>query len=273
MWSLLLLVGANAGGRAADGTAAAAGTAVPLPRAHAHNDYEHARPLLDALDHGFCSVEADIHLVEGRLLVAHDRAQVDPTRTLQALYLDPLRARVKRNGGRVHSTVPECLLLIDLKTEAELTYRALRAVLLGYTNMLTRFGPNGVETNAVTVILSGNRPRAMLAAEPVRYAAHDGRLADLASHDPPALTPLISDNWSQHFAWRGGSAMPEGERQKLRHYVGQAHQAGRRIRFWGTPQRPDVWEELYVAGVDLLNADDLAALRDFLRARAAQAPD
>ena len=35
-----------------------------LERAHAHNDYEHPRPLFDALDHGFKSVEADIWLVE-----------------------------------------------------------------------------------------------------------------------------------------------------------------------------------------------------------------
>src|SRR5262249_1980163 len=32
----------------------------PLIHAHAHNDYEHTRPLFDALDQGFCSVEADI---------------------------------------------------------------------------------------------------------------------------------------------------------------------------------------------------------------------
>ena len=33
------------------------------PVAHAHNDYEHARPLHDALARGFGSVEADIWLV------------------------------------------------------------------------------------------------------------------------------------------------------------------------------------------------------------------
>src|SRR2546426_4129702 len=74
----------------------------PLVRAHAHNDYEHARPLLDALDHGFCSIEADVWLVEGKLLVAHDRNKVKPDRTLQALYLDPMRERVRRNGGGVY---------------------------------------------------------------------------------------------------------------------------------------------------------------------------
>ena len=39
----------------------------PLLHAHAHNDYEHQRPLYDALDHGYCSVEADIFLVADKL--------------------------------------------------------------------------------------------------------------------------------------------------------------------------------------------------------------
>src|SRR5258708_18978619 len=54
---------------------------VPLTRVHAHNDYEHKRPLFDALDDGFCSVEADIFLVDGQLLVAHTRTSVKPGRT------------------------------------------------------------------------------------------------------------------------------------------------------------------------------------------------
>ncbi len=35
-----------------------------LVRAHAHNDYRHRRPLLDALDHGFMSVKADVPICE-----------------------------------------------------------------------------------------------------------------------------------------------------------------------------------------------------------------
>ena len=72
---------------------------VPLARAHAHNDYDHTRPLFDALDCGFASIEADIHLVDGMLLVAHDKEDIRPERTLQSLYLDPLRKRIKGNGG------------------------------------------------------------------------------------------------------------------------------------------------------------------------------
>ena len=77
---------------------AAQGVPLALPAAHAHNDYLHKRPLLDALAQGFCSVEADIFLVDGALLVAHERASLDKRKTLKALYLDPLLERRRRNS-------------------------------------------------------------------------------------------------------------------------------------------------------------------------------
>ena len=86
--------------------AVSAADVVPLEKAHAHNDYEHERPLEDALAEGFCSVEADIWLVDGALLVAHDRDEVKDGRTLERLYLDPLKARVEANGGRVYPGGP-----------------------------------------------------------------------------------------------------------------------------------------------------------------------
>jgi hypothetical protein len=49
-----------------------------LARAHAHNDYERDEPLSDALAQGFSSVEADVWLVDGKLLVAHDLEQATP---------------------------------------------------------------------------------------------------------------------------------------------------------------------------------------------------
>ena len=174
----------------------------PLTRAHAHNDYEHTRPLFDALEHGFCSIEPDIWLVDGKLLVAHDRDKARPERTLQALYLDPLRERVHRNGGRLYPAGPPAMLLIDVKSDAEKTYTALREVLKQYADMLTIFREGSVQTNAITVIISGNRAEKTMAAETIRYAAVDGRLEDLDSNAPSSLIPLVSDNWSKVFKWQ-----------------------------------------------------------------------
>src|SRR6266478_10172770 len=134
----------------------------PLIHGHAHNDYMHTRPLLDALDQGFCSVEADIFLIDGKLLVAHTRSTTSPERTLQALYLDPLRERIKKNGGRVYPNGPEVTLLIDLKTDWRTIYPVLRGVLKKYADILSTFRDNKKETNAVIAILTGNR-------SPVRF--------------------------------------------------------------------------------------------------------
>ena len=249
---------------------------VPLPRAHAHNDYEHPRPLLDALGHGYGSVEADVHLVDGELLVAHDPDEVVPGRTLEALYLNPLRERIGQGGGQVYpESKLSLILLIDIKTDGEATYRALRDVLRGYDEILTAFTLTSVERGAVTAIISGNRPRALMEAEELRYAAYDGRLGDLASPAPasPAFMPLVSSNWSAITAWQGEGALPDSAQTRLAETVAAAHAQGKILRFWATADRPEVWDVLWEAGVDLLGADDLSGLQTFLLARgAAPAP-
>ena len=239
----------------------------PLYRAHAHNDYLHARPLADALAHGFRSVEADVWLTNGALLVAHDFKDASAERTLEKLYLDPLRAFVKTNDAS-RGQQPPITLLVDVKSPAEPTYSALKKVLAGYTDILTAFKAAGIQTNAVMVIISGNRAETTMREEPIRWAAVDGRLPDLENNPPVALFPLISDTWTKYFQWRGQGPLPEEERTKLRALVSQAHRQGRVIRLWAAPDNEAGWKELFEAGVDLLNTDKLAEMESFLGARA-----
>ena len=239
----------------------------PLPQAHAHNDYYHKRPLLDALDQGFCGVEADIFLIDGKLLVGHSKSELKPERTLQKLYLDPLRQRVRKNGGKVYAGAPEDLeftLLIDIKSEGEATYRALAKVLAEYSDILTEVRGKEVTRRAVTAVISGNRAKEVIAASDPRYAGIDGRLSDLDSKQAASLMPLISDRWGSHFKWRGSGKMPAEERRKLDEIVQKAHANGQRVRFWATPEKETMWKQLQLAGVDLINTDDLEGLKTFL---------
>ncbi|MFF9286252.1 phosphatidylinositol-specific phospholipase C/glycerophosphodiester phosphodiesterase family protein [Streptomyces griseosporeus] len=245
----------------------------PLWKAHAHNDYEHARPLLDALDHRFGSVEADIYLVGDQLLVAHDPEDLDPARTLESLYLDPLAARVRAHHGSVYRGYREPLqLLIDIKTEGASTYLELDRHLARYRHLFTTYAHGRVHPGAVTAVVSGDRAaRAPMEAQTVRRAFYDGRLADLGGPAPASFAPLISDNWTLNFTWQGVGPFPDAERQKLRAIVGQAHARGQRVRFWATPDTPGaardaLWTELLAADVDHLNTDDLAGLESFLDA-------
>lgn len=237
----------------------------PLARTHAHNDYEHNRPLFDAFDCGFCSVEADIWLVGDQLLVGHTPFAIKKERTLEKLYLDPLRVLAKANDGKVYPKGPAFHLMIDIKTDAKDTYAALAKVLASYADILTVTRDGKTEAKAVTVVISGSRDVKAITDQKTRYAAIDGRPADLDGDTPAHLIPWISDSWKVHFKWDGTGAMPEAERKKLRELVAKAHKQGRKVRFWATPETVEVWKELLAADVDFLNTDKLAELEKFLR--------
>jgi hypothetical protein len=244
--------------------ARAAAAPIPVSFGHAHNDYLHARPLANALQAGFPSVEADIHLVDGALLVAHDLELTRSDRTLQSLYLDPLRARAASNQGRILPDGAVFILLIDIKSEADSTYQTLAPVLEQYRDILTRFTPDSTHTNSVTVILSGNRPLQRVAQASERFAAIDGRLSDLDSLPSLHVMPLISDRWSAHFQWAGEGALPAEEAAKLEAWVQAAHRQGRWLRFWAIPDHEQGWRVMRQAGVNLINTDRLNDLQRFL---------
>jgi hypothetical protein len=145
------------------------------------------------------------------------------------------------------------ILLIDVKTEAAATWRAVDAALAEYPDLAGK----------VRFIISGNRDRDSLAASPHR-AAMDGRSEDLADASTADWIPLVSDNWAKFFTWRGEGEFPAAERAKLGDLVTRAHAQHRHLRFWNTPDRPEVWRMLRDAGVDIIGTDHLAELRRFL---------
>src|SRR5882672_9552941 len=108
----------------------------PFPEAHAHNDYEHKRPLLDAIHYGFTSVEADIYLIDGKLLVSHVRP-IFKAVSLEQLYLAPLDSLLTLNHGKVYPGYEgPFYLMIDIKSEGESAYAALKASLRRYPSLI-----------------------------------------------------------------------------------------------------------------------------------------
>ena len=248
---------------------------IPLPdgstHGHAHNDYEHKRPLLDALEHGFTSIEADIHVLDGQLYVAHDKEDIDPSRKLTSLYLDPLQAFLKKNKSVWAKGTP-CFLFIDIKSDADSTLTLLEPLLRRYKSMLSECTGTGGIQRAVTVVLTGNRPVERMKNQTKRFAALDGRMEDLDKNESRLLIPIISGKWGDFFTWHGQGPMPAKEHSRLLDLVRKAHQSGRRIRFWATDvaageDQAVLWSVLYNAGVDLINTDKLEALRAFLLAQ------
>ena len=260
-----------------------------LPRTHSHNDYSRPRPLLDALSHGFTSVEADIFLVGTELRISHDRVKDwAAVPTLQQLYLDPLKrlAAARKNAG-IYPDGKPMTLLIDIKTEADPTYQRLHEVLAEYQfahpGLFTDYarhddGGYGVTSGAINVIISGNRPRDAMARQALRYAAYDGRRADIGPDvkpdDGPEFVAWISDNWNEVFKdlppWDGTGEMPPAMKRRVAEMAAQVHAEGKMLRFWNVPKDSvPAWAALYDAGVDVLNTDDLPGLAAYVKSRLA----
>ena len=239
-----------------------------LSFAHSHNDYERKRPLAEALENGFCGVEADVWFIDGELRVAHDRDKALAGRTLEKLYLAPLHERWKTNGGFIQKGASHFMLLIDVKSAAVPTTEAVLRSLRPYGEMLSRFSTNQLNPGAVSVILSGNRDAAtVLGQSPASLASLDGRLPDLTNGLPSTIMPLVSESWQKVFQWRGKNPLPSDESAKLSGFIKLAHQQNRRLRFWASPDAPEAWRTFHAAGLDWINTDHPAEVqREFSNA-------
>lgn len=238
----------------------------PIPSAHAHNDYEHNRPLLDALDHGFTSVEADLHLIEGRLYVAHERPkELSRTPLFEDIYLAPLKKRVSDNNGRVYPGYKESFfLMVDFKTNGTDTYKALVEVLRKYADMLSIVDTEDTDIKPITVFISGNRPIQELLDDRPKYAGLDGRPADLKMSYDSSIMPVVSENYWRFLSWRGEGKVNKKELRNLKLFIKEAHDQGKKVRLWAAPDTPACWEFLLALNVDLINTDKLEEFAAFM---------
>ena len=100
------------------GLQAGAQQAYSAGNGHSHNDYNQKIPFLQAYYAGMGSVEADVFLRNGKLMVAHEQDAINPLNTLDKLYLQPIAELMAKNRGRIDADTGRRLqLLVDIKEE------------------------------------------------------------------------------------------------------------------------------------------------------------
>jgi len=261
-----------------------------VPKAiHSHNDYWRQVPLLTALSYGVSSVEADVWLVDGMLFVGHEEAALTPNRTFESLYVNPLMQILEmqnpRNQFTVNQTTPNGVfdtdsglplqLLVDIKTDGVATLPFVLQALqpLRSKGYLTTFANGTLKTSAITVVGTGNSPLEGVKALNPRDYFFDAPLTQLT--DPslnttwdPTLSPIASTDWDVAVGWNGIGNISDAQLGNLTKFVQDAHAVGIKARYWDLPGWPigarrAVWNQLALAGVDWLNADDLKAAARF----------
>jgi len=230
--------------------------------AHSHNDYEQKTPFYLAYNAHFGSIEADIWAVEGKLFVAHNKSEITPARSLDQLYLQPIVALFKKNGGKAWNDSPASFqLLIDLKTGVEPTLSLLVEQLKKYPEV---FDPSN-NKNAIRVTITGNRPDPSKFKDYSEFISFDGNVSLKYDKEQLRRVALYSENLGNFTRWKGTDAIPEKEETRLKQIIDSVHGIGKGIRFWNAPDSPEAWKKLMSLKVNYINTDHIPELSSFLK--------
>ena len=230
--------------------------------AHSHNDYEQKSPFFTAYNAHFGSIEADIWAVNGVLYVAHDSADIKPSRTLESLYLQPIVKLFRQNGGKAwknHASTFQ--LLIDLKTGTEPTLSLLVKLLGKYPDV---FGLNANKIG-VPVVITGNRPNPSDFEQYPLNISFDGHLDLRYDNSQLKRVALFSEDLEVFTLWKGKTSIPQKEEKRLTQIIDSVHGLNKKIRFWDAPDTPDSWKTLMNLKVDYLNTDHIQQLETYLQ--------
>jgi alkaline phosphatase len=219
----------------------------------AHNDYERAQPFHTAYNLQVGYIEADIFLIDNKILVAHHKNEIKPERTLETLYLKPLQRQVHKNGGFVYSDRKASLtLMIDLKTPGPETLKALVAALEYYRDLIS--------CPTLQIMISGNIPDPAHWDEYPSYIYFDGRPEIPYTAEQIRRISMISTNFGSHVKWDGRNKISDADRKKIADLVDLAHSKGKKFRFWATPDFEGAWKELLDLQMDVIVTDKVEAL-------------
>lgn len=213
------------------------------PWLHSHNDYHQDVPFWKAYSCNFQSIEVDLFLKNGKLYATHDEKEIIENRTIQTLYLDPLQKAYKTGLGN-HG---ELQLLIDFKSEAYSTLKALIKVLRKY--------PDLIQNNNIKFVISGNRPKAEDYKNYPDYIWFDYQSLDPIPTNDYSKVALISLGFTKYAKWNGKQPMDSIIYHHLETMVKQAHSYNKPFRFWAFPDTELAWETCVNLGIDFVNTD------------------
>ena len=154
----------------------------------------------------------------------------------------------------------EIYLFVDIKSDGLKAIQKLEEIIAPYKYFLSYVEKDSLHKKAVSIIISGNRPKDYIAKQEKRYFFIDGRLSDIGENLNSNLYPIISDNFKkkigkiQHI-------------EKINKAVEKCHQENKKIRFWNVKNDEKFWQILNEAQIDLINVDKLEKYHEFINRR------
>ncbi|KFF04168.1 alkaline phosphatase [Flavobacterium reichenbachii] len=224
---------------------------------HSHNDYASPLPFYEAYANETGVIEADVFLVKNDLLVSHTSEEIKPENTLKNLYLEPLLLKFKALGGKAYKSGKPLILMIDIKSDAETTLKAIADQLKMY--------PDLISNKNLKVVISGNRPSPSKWNEYPAFIFFDGRLNENYNAQELSRVEMISEDLKEITVWNGKGVLTQGDSEKIQSIIKKVHDQNKKIRFWSTQDNVNTWMTLMNLHVDYIATDNTSALTQFIK--------
>ena len=218
---------------------------------HSHNDYERNVPFWQAYSQTVYSIEADVFLKDGVLLVGHDEANLSPDMTFESMYLTPAVTMFDRNGGKPYAGGQPLQLMVELKSETAPAMEALISLLSRRPDV---FDPS-VNPAAIRVTITGNVPAPEEFRNYPEYISFDGQMDADYTPEQLARISVISTDFGAYSIWNGKGSIIRKEAETLNALIDNVHSMGKPIRFWNAPEGTTPYYTFYDMGIDYFNTD------------------
>ena len=225
---------------------------------HSHNDYNRTAPFWEAYSQHCQSIEADVFLHNGELLVGHEVEDLKPENSFLRLYVDPIVRTFRANGGKMWAgSQDRLMLLVELKSATEPTLTEVIEQLEEFPDVFC--SPEGVK-----VAITGNAPAKEHFRDYPEWVGFDGDIRETYTWAQLERVALVSNSFRM-FAkkWNGKGRMIDPELNAVKDAIAKVHSWGKPIRFWEAPEGTTAYFTFWKLGVDIINTDKPAVAHLF----------
>lgn len=223
---------------------------------HSHNDYAGTLPFYGAYSNEAGVIEVDVFLVNNELFVAHTSNEIMQHNTLKSLYLEPLSSQLKSLEGKAYPDNKPLTLMIDIKSEADATLKAMAQQLNAF--------PAIISNKNIKIVISGNRPFSSKWMTYPQFIRFDGRLNENYTPEELSRIEIISADLKEITIWNGKGVLTQADLHKMQSAIKKVHDLNKKIRFWGTQDNVNTWMTLMNLKVDFIGTDNVAKLAEFI---------
>ncbi|MCF0159459.1 MAG: alkaline phosphatase [Bacteroidaceae bacterium] len=226
---------------------------------HSHNDYWRTMPFYEAYSQYAQSIEADVYLLNGELLVGHDTDESTPDKKFVTMYMEPIVKLFRANGGHMwkDSDAP-MQLMVEAKNDNV-------ALLNELVRNLEKYPDVFCSENGVRVVITGYDLKPDEFSLFPKWMYFDGGLSKNYTPEQLERVALFSECFEDYAHWNGKGNILDSQLEALKKAIDKAHALNKPIRFWGAPETTTAYYTFYNLGIDFFNTDHPAQAYQFFR--------